>query len=396
MDAILTAMKTAVEVLFDPTIYGHAFLKPLLWQERQVSWIFMTPLPIESSSRALEVIARAVSFVALAVFSIVTLPATLVGWAIKYYFQLSEPIDSPDGPGGGSPPPPATQLEPAAPRPELTREIVATATSKLKELKALYEGLMVLSGCDAQKLFKGMGEFLSSYEQYRDPDPSAVDGMTKNFNTFDEIAVNTSGMQRVMEFYSDFYRVQADVNDVIQQPADGNCWLHTSIVGLQLINHQGIDNETHETLRPQVVQWMRDRCTSDLDLNGHIKDAIEAHEHVGMIHSQEAIMSFENPIYTDAERTVGLANQQREQEILRGFTFDQYFDQMENVGSHGSRAEFYAISRMFEVNVVIWRDVRGQLTNEWDLAITNPRAEHTINVVHVEGNHFNYRLPGGP
>ena len=98
-------MKTATEIFFDPTIYGHSLVEPVQWYGRQVSQLFTRPFPQETFFSAVEVVARIIAFAVLVVFApslVVTCPFALVGWAIKYRsapaLQLPTPGPLPQGP----------------------------------------------------------------------------------------------------------------------------------------------------------------------------------------------------------------------------------------------------------------------------------------------------------
>ena len=104
--------------------------------------------------------------------------------------------------------------------------------------------------------------------------------MTKVFNNIDEIASRASGMQKALQHSMDFYHLRADAQGVVAQPGDGNCWLHTSILGLRHINHPNLGGETHLTLRAKVVEWMQAHYDSDETLRHYIERAREAHKKV--------------------------------------------------------------------------------------------------------------------
>jgi hypothetical protein len=94
-------------------------------------------------------------------------------------------------------------------------------------------------------LFARNEAFTSRFDQYKNPDPALVDGRTKTFSPVDEIERNTEGMRAPFASYAN----RADKDGVIEQPRDGNCWLHTSLVGLRLLNHRAGTDHTHETHR---------------------------------------------------------------------------------------------------------------------------------------------------
>ncbi len=433
-------MKTATEVFFDPTIYGHRLVEPVQWYGRHISQILTGPLPEGFCIAAAQVIMRIVAFVALVCLSpllIVAAPSALAGWAVKYY---SQPIDessnsevhrinvvpvrveeSQERAGTPrNPPLPSTDMVPtgaeaiqeserspatSSPRPSsfvpFTLEVMQAAHQKAEELKALYNGLKDLNGRDTQRLFSGIAEFRSEYERHRNTDLSIVDSMTKTFNIVDEIANNTSGMQIALRHWADFYRVQADDEGVIAQPKDGNCWLHTSILGLQHINHPNLGSDTYLTLRGKVVEWMQTHYETDETLRRFIADAFEAHKAVEANRMREQIESLSAaiavglvPLEETSQAMEALENYRNSILRLDSFAINDYFAHMKEVGSHGTHAELYAISRMFQVNVAIWRQLQGRLTKEYDEQIECPLAVHTVNAVLTqEGNHFNYRLP---
>lgn len=436
-------MRTATEVFFDPTIYGHRLVEPIQWYGRHISQILTEPLPEGVCAAFVEVAVRIVVFVALVFLSpllVVVAPSALAGWGIKYYSQpISPPVVTiesgatptpaePEAPPALVPPStglgptvaesiqeaqrdsavvPATSSPQASSFVPFTPEIVQEAQRKAEELKVLYGALKDLNSSDAQRLFSGVAEFRSQFEKHRNLDGFTIDDMTKIFSIVDEIAANTSGMHVALKHWFDFYRVQADDQGVIPQPKDGNCWLHTSILGLQHINHPNLGNDNYITLRGKVVEWMQAHYETDGTLRHFIADALEAHKTVEARRLQEEIDSLTVAIGADliepdelhqvqeTLKNYGVALQN-----LGGFTLDDYFAHMTKLGSHGTHAELYAISRMFQVHVAIWREIpasqnlASRLTREYDEQIECPHAVHTVNAVLTqEGNHFNYRLP---
>lgn len=411
-------MKTVTELFFDPAITGHFFVKPVQWYGRQVANIFKDPLPKKGAT--LEIIARAISFIAMMVFScslFVLVPAAAVGLAIKYFMQ-------PSSTARGDPVPPAKPSSNPGPNTELSQasgpgssvlpaftpadeQTIAAAQQVADRLKILYETLKDLSGKEAEELFAGVRHFKNTYEKYRNPDQLVVDGMTKIFNIVDEIAANTSGMLQALSLWNNFYAQAADLQGVMAIPKDGNCWLHTSLRGLHHIQHPRASEYNYITLRGPVVDWMIEHYAADETLQGYVADAIEAYKAVLKRHLETEIGSLSAVLMGDAIPLEELGDGPKQLERYRkaladlpSFTVADYFANMRNLGSHGSSAELYAISRMFEVNIAVWRDVPAwreiprRLTKEYDPQIVYPGVDHTINAVLTqEGNHFNYRLP---
>jgi hypothetical protein len=416
-------MKTTIEKILDPEIYGHNLIRPILWTGRHISQIFTEPLAKGISFPIAEVIARIITFVALVIPFLSLLPftgpAALLGCTIKCFAKpepevthktlstsssslASTAFSSAQGSSASS----SSQAFSFVP---FTSEILEAAKRKGLELSALYNGLKDLSGFNAQKLFIGITEFQFLYEKHRNPDPFIVDSMTKVLNNMDEIVANTLGMQIAQKHWVDFYQVSANAQGVIPQPQDGNCWLHTSILGLQHINHPRLGIDTHSMLRPKLVEWMQIHYEIDPDLKRFITGAIDTHKVFETSRLQEEMGSLTEAIAANLlspeqieQATATLKGYGKSIEDLERFSLADYFNHMKKTGSHGSHAELYAVSRMFQVNVTIWREVSAcenqasRLTNELDEQIRHPLAlaKDTINaVITKKGNHFNYRLP---
>lgn len=380
-------MTKAIEILQNPSIYGHVLVQPILWYGRSVS-LLVRPLP-PHSSLLYEGMARLVSGVVLAALAIpmsLTLPFALMGWGIKYFQGLPVAVSPSEfsTPRATSPVPAEIVCPP---------ELVARAKNKAEELKTIYNELLRES--DFEKLSQEVHSFLETYGQYRDPDPSTVDEMTKTFTCVDEMARNLSGIQKVLRYFAN-YKLAATPDGVIRCPADGNCWVHTSLLGLEHCNRIP-EGKTHEALRLEVVQWMRDNI-QDATLTRFIGDAIHTHQDVERRKLEEEMESLRIAINTGLMEDVAaepLLQQNRSLfEGLDHFSVLDYFNHMEQLGSHGGHAEFYAISRMFGVHVAIWRQIQDDLTRDYDEQIIYEGAEMTINALMTrEGNHFNYRLP---
>ncbi len=76
---------------------------------------------------------------------------------------------------------------------------------------------------------------------------------------------------------------------------------------------------------------------------------------------------------------------------LNNYTPELYFDTMERDCQFGGIAEFYTISQLYEVNIVVWRDLGSRITPEYDIPLLHDQSRGVIYVVLApEGNHFNY------
>ena len=90
----------------------------------------------------------------------------------------------------------------------------------------------------------------------------------------------------------------------------------------------------------------------------------------------------------------GMASLDREEAKLKQFTLRDYFDHMAQNGSHGSFAEFYAISKIFDVNIHFKREQADGTLVEQDRNIDDLRNRDTIWVVlNRAGNHFDSLIP---
>jgi hypothetical protein len=407
-------MIRATDLFYNPSIRGHSLVKPVLWYGRNIKLLFSEPLPRGACNCVVDLIARLATLVtlaALSVFLFIFVPVATLGWAVKYYSQ--SPLPAEIGPIRKQNPQVQSPVSPVSlPSPAFvpfTKEVVEAAQAQADELVALYNdnALKDLSSSKAQVLFEKIALFRSLYDKHRDPDATNVNEMTKIFNTVDEIIANTSGMKLALDHWTNFYKSQANHQDIIPQLRDGNCWLHTSIIGLEHINHPLLGNETHLSLRPKVVRWMQSHYEEDANLRRYIDDAMEAHKAFKRAHIRMEMQSLEEAIQQGLIPPEEMEECRHTQEMNRAslqdlerFSVEDYFRLMFEVGTHGSHAELYAISRMFKVNVSIWRDIPplgkmpSRLTKEFDEQIKFNGAEHTVNAVLTrEGNHFDYRLP---
>lgn len=382
------AMASIESVFNNLSVSRYVSARPLLWYGRQVSAIFKDPFP----SSAFEAVVRLVSGVATLIFPtllLVLVPYGCIRLATKYFNHEQLP----------------PQIQPPAePLPQPTPEQVTEARERAESLKKMYEEIRDWNGQEATALFEGISKFQSDYRQYRDPNPMNVGEMTKIFNTMDEIAKNMSGVNVFLQQWKDFYRNSADAEGVIEMLKDGNCWLHTAIQGLKHINHEKLRDYTYITLREPVIDWICSQYDSDRTLQRYISSSIEAHKsvHRQRLEDEKKSLNLMAEQGMAPEDQVQSSRALLDQQIadLEKFSRDDYYANMRKLGSHGSHAELYAISRIFQVNVNVWRDVPAcierprRLTQEYDEQILFPGAEHTINAVLTrEGNHLNYRLP---
>jgi hypothetical protein len=301
-------------------------------------------------------------------------------------------------------------------------EVIRAARIQMDKLTDLYNKMDLLNSSQGQNLVDEIEAFRVSFEKYRDPQPDSfkITDMVKIFTIFDEIAANTASIQAEFKRWSEFFKIQPNSDGVIPMPKDGNCWAHSAVIGLE---HTNIANRTHEALRAEVVQWMREHYETDEFLSQSIADAIEAHKYFEeerieieknnlniMCRDFEAVLNTpkanEQEKAHAAEQIIDIASRledcSRLKETLKNFNTELYLNHMTQLGSHGGRAELYTISQIFKVNVAIWRefsateDLPIRLSKDFDQQIPlNPAAEHTINVVITrEGNHFNFRIQG--
>lgn len=191
--------------------------------------------------------------------------------------------------------------------------------------------------------------------------------------------------------------MNANLHVVKQQPSDGNCWLHSALFSLREMKKDR--GYTHETLRESVVAWMRANVEGNAELANLIEEAILTYKEVKARQLEEEMDSINNMYLagyaSEQEIQSAIARIQNELQTLSVMNRDGYFQMMSQLGSHGSRAELYVISKIFEVDVWIWRALPGGIiTKHLDLPITSIVNDGVIHVVLTEeGNHFNSRVP---
>lgn len=177
------------------------------------------------------------------------------------------------------------------------------------------------------------------------------------------------------------------------QKKDGNCWLNMVLNGLRDLNRDpGI---SQEMLRSWTVDWMEYNYDKDEILREYINEAIDTHKHVGNIRIEKEAENinqmFENELITKGHRVQAFRSLEKEKTKLDEFSLKNYWELMRKNGSYGTRAELYALSRIFSVNIEIWRNRENDLglTKEFDLPITSPHYLGTIGaVMSARGNHF--------
>ena len=370
-------------------------MAPALWLGYRVSRLFTEPLPEQYKPH--EIVARAVTLVVLAVLSlslIVTVPAALIGMWIKY--QNQEPL----------PPPAVVPSEPVADPLVNQGDLIRRAADDLtRQMESIYRNLQLIQGPVGERLVRDVQSFRDRYGQ-----ATREESLGKAFETIAEIEKNIRvlrslfhGYQEVLNQY--FASQGADARGIVRQLKDGNCWLHTALFGLRDLGRDR--GYTYATLRPAVIHWMKVNYNKDPILRGYIVGipgdesvigAIENHKHVEAGHIAEERQSLKDALaskfITKEELKQGEQILNRRSTALRAFNLRAYFLHMEEDHSHGSRAELYALSKMFLVDVVIWRDLPQGLSREFDEPITAVNNVGTINaVLNQVGNHYDYLVP---
>jgi hypothetical protein len=306
------------------------------------------------------------------------------------------------------PPSPAPLLSPTPPQ-KITLEEIQVAITNIKALKRIFnspEGFDIesldedpstsasSSSENMHNLREGIQAFKTRFERYR-----GEASLAKAFEALDFMDQTVTNLQIVLYHYREVmrdYRLSMEVDEqgIKRQPDDGNCWLHAALFSL---NDMGkAVGVTHETLRTDVVNWMRDH-QSDTELLENIRAAMEAHQYVktNQLNDEKGafLSMFHEAIITEEDYQEGIERLDQQLAALDAFTIEQYFECMSETGSHGSRAEFYAISKIFNVDVYIWREIDGKLSKEYDQPIISIASEGVIHVVlNARGNHFNSRL----
>ena len=295
---------------------------------------------------------------------------------------------------------------------EASPEVIAEIAEKVESLRTNYNELKTLSSPEGERLIRELREFADSYEKYRIQNPNPFDAapLEKSFNCFDHIQANTKGMQSSLEFWNIYYKPGSlqDSHGILQMPQDGNCWLHTSIAGLKLICPK-YEDLTVESLRKEVLEWMQDNYQKDEALQDFLEHAVLNYR----LSKQEKLNGKIANLEVIQENLGWFAGNERQHNLeklekyrrslvdLDAFDLPAYFAHAAKNGSYGGHAEFYAISRLYQVNIAVWRtlpphkDLPPRLTRAHDIQIEHPDAEYTIHaVLSLEGNHFNLRGPG--
>jgi len=191
---------------------------------------------------------------------------------------------------------------------------------------------------------------------------------------------------------------------VSQQPADGNCFFHAMAEALNKIkkagalpaNLSGIEEFTHDNLRAFAVDMMRAAISdSNPEFMPYLDESIEALKAAKLkqIHEQRlSIEALSSEIKKQHKAGIDreLEKLQREEDLFTQMTPDQYLEMIAQDGSFASRAEMYAISQLFKVNIAIERKVGDRRITGLDPIIIGDESEDpiTIKLLHVNGDHF--------
>ena len=317
----------------------------------------------------------------------------------------SERQSDPAAPPQPEAPPQQTDRAPsssAASRSRLTTTIVLEAERANIELLEQFNRLKTFTGPEADRLIQGIKTFRSQYDCYRDP--VWGNALTKTFTSFDRMAAAVDTILKAHLTWQTYYQHRADRNDIIQQPADGNCFFHTVITGLRVAGLVE-DTMTSDELRTRVGDWI-DGNRQDENLQILLLAAVQDYRD-----HQRELLGFES-LGIQAARALKNMNEdeirgaqariQNERAALERFSDDNYVQHIRQNGFHAGQVECYVISKLFNVNIIIWRHLRahdGQpaqiVKDPTDLQpLGRPKAGSIIHaVLSQEGNHFDYRLP---
>lgn len=246
-------------------------------------------------------------------------------------------------------------------------------------------------------LLRTMQHFKETLEQYHGPHKfsKALDTIVNIEETLPHLKKVYVNYKEIMSNYHQSF--DADQDGIIKVPGDGNCWLHSALYLLRDMNRDR--GYTHVTLREAVVDWMEARYDHDDDLKLFIANAIMDYVDDKMRLLNQESDSYESMRDLDEPPTEEYiqANIQRienERHALDQFGVPEYFASMRQIGFFGSRAELYAISNIFKVDVSIWRVIGGKVTrnDNFDPPIESIQNQGMIDVV-FDNKHFNPRLP---
>ncbi len=193
---------------------------------------------------------------------------------------------------------------------------------------------------------------------------------------------------------------------IVQQPEDGNCWLHACIEGLKQLK---IPVGDVHTLRNEVVVWMRRHYAHDPQLQEYVARAIEADQNARQTQLEEhrislisiGLLNLELPPEDQLDLSLADIQEQfgeieiTERNLNRYYTPELYFEVIENNKQFGGAAEFYAISQIYNMSIVIWRDFGSRITMEPDVPLLHDQSRGVIDVVLTpKSDHFNYLALG--
>jgi hypothetical protein len=194
-----------------------------------------------------------------------------------------------------------------------------------------------------------------------------------------------------------------DDKGVMKMPADGNCYFHAVSAGLQTLETPLKANGTwnddikdQNALRTRVAAYMKAHVNDDALLKGYIDEGIEAYLAVRKIHLENEKASLQVLEREGQDVKEQLANLQKDIESLKTIPaniHDIYIDGMGTPGAFASKAEMYAISKMFHVDIHVERQIHGRNIGEVDPVITTGPGCPSITLLHVNGDHFDLKTP---
>lgn len=345
---------------------GHLFIRPALWLEHQVE-VLRSPLlaPEESLSRAAEIAHRISCLASLILFPLIA-ASFVIGLAIKLW----------------------------APQASTESTNATEEATSHDSIHAIEERLLKMIDYAPLRGEVGreiLGQITSLKQQFGPISDPKGNTYLKHVETMFQVLVRTIPGS----FYIEAQRAgNLTDSNILQVPSDGNCFFHAMSKGLIMLKdhirwHQAAEN--HATLRPQIVNWMRENVASDPVLRQYIAEAIEAFQAVKATQHQDqeaTLMAIELGGEDVSEARRALAE---EKAAVDAMDQGSYLDMIARDGFFASNAERYAIANIYGITVGVQRRIPG-VVRLLDLDPDIGVGSKKITLVLVDGNHFDLKI----
>lgn len=278
----------------------------------------------------------------------------------------------------------------SAPEGAQEKQMEKTSLDLLKDFEDLFKDLKDLKAEKGQELQRKINEFENNYKDHLNDEHS------KAILRFKYVKDTFEALNKLSKTLFSSHQVSNPLKDpVVEMPGDGACLFHALSIGLRFL---GTVEITHEALRAQAVQWMRDHYETDSTLQAYIAEAIEAYQAATRSGCGLELQCLQAAVEMDGGNEKLVLDQidallKQLQAASSPLTHHDYFNLVSENSFFASIAELYAVSMLYQHQVKIVRRIGDQLFYDFDLPINPQFKARTITVRHVNGNHFDLDVP---